>query len=148
MSLKILTGKFPNLPTDILDNVLLYLPYHNKILINKKNYSTSKKIFKKNINQIQIFYKKSINRIRDNNEYTNLNIDFEFLNKKDLQTYYILYYPNEYKLKFMKLTLNKIKPKKYIELQILYNNFLMNNNRKFYNFIRLLEINELFYIGW
>lgn len=139
---------FQTLPTDILDNVFLYLPEYNKILINKKNYTDSKKILKKNINKIQVFYKKSINRIRETNEYTNSHIDLEFLSKKDLQTYYILYYPNEHKLGFMKLALNKIKPQKYIELQMLNSNLLIKNNRKFYNFIRLMEIDELSYIGW
>lgn len=139
---------FKNLPTDVLENVLLYLPYHNKILINKKNYIQSNKIFKNNINIIQKFYLKSIKRIRETNEYTNLDNYLEFLNKKDLQTYYILYYPEKCKIGFMKLALNKIKPKKYIELQMLYNNNLLNNNRKFYNFIKLLEVNELCYIGW
>ena len=136
------------LPNEVLENILLYLPYHNKILINKKNYINAIKIFKDNILKIQKFYIKSINRIKETQELTNSNNILTNLNKKDIQTYYILYYPDKFKKEFMKLTLTKIVPLNYNKLNQIYHDNNLTLNRKFMIFMRLLQINEMAYVGW
>lgn len=136
------------LPNEVLENILLYLPYHNKILINKKNYINAIKIFKDNILKIQKFYIKSINRIKETQELTNSNDTLIHLNKKDIQTYYILYYPEKFKKEFMKLTLTKIVPLNYNKLNQIYHDNNLTLNRKFMIFMRLLQINEMAYVGW
>mgnify|MGYP000129333652 CR=1 FL=1 len=136
------------IPYEIIMNIIDYLPYYKQIFITKDRYYKINNLYKKNINKIQIFYKKSINRIKFINEYTNISQLFYLLNKKDLQTYYILYYPEKYKNDFMKLTLTKIIPINYNRLNIIYHNNDLSLNRKFMYFIRLLLVNEISYVGW
>ena len=136
------------LPNEILEKIILYLPYHNKILINKKNYLNVIQIFKTNILKIQKFYIKSINRIKETQELTNSNNILTNLNKKDIQTYYILYYPDEFKNDFMKLTLTKVIPLNYNKLNQIYYNSHLTLNRKFMIFMRMLQIHEMAYVGW
>ncbi len=136
------------IPYEIIMNIIDYLPYYKQIFITKERYYKINNLYKKNINKIQIFYKKSINRIKFLNEYTNISQLLYLLNKKDLQTYYILYYPEKYKNDFMKLTLTKIIPINYNRLNIIYHNNDLSLNRKFMYFIRLLLVNEISYVGW
>lgn len=136
------------IPYEIIMNIIDYLPYYKQIFITKDRYYKINNLYKKNINKIQIFYKKSINRIKFLNEYTNISQLLYLLNKKDLQTYYILYYPEKYKNDFMKLTLTKIIPINYNRLNIIYHNNDLSLNRKFMYFIRLLLVNEISYVGW
>jgi hypothetical protein len=136
------------IPTEIINHTIDYLPYYKQLFITKDKYQKINNLYKKNINKIQIFYKNSINRIKVTLDSTNTNQLLHFLNKKDLQTYYILYYPEEYKNDFMKLTLTKIIPLNYNRLNIIYHNNELSLNRKFMNFMRLLQVNEISYVGW
>ena len=136
------------IPEDLVSKIFEYLPYNKQRFITKNNYNKINLLYKQNINKIQKFYKKSISRIRITQEYTNYQSLLFNLNKKDIQTYYILYYPEEYKEDFMKLTFQKIIPINCNRLTIIYHDNNLSLNRKFMNFVRLLQINELSHIGW
>jgi hypothetical protein len=133
---------------DSISNIISYLPYYKQKQINKYNYNNINNLYIKNINKIQIFYKKSIQRIgaimEETNDFTNL----ENINKKDLQTYYILYYEDQYINDYMNLTLTQSNPLNYNSLNIIYHNDKLSLKRKFVEFIRRLTVNELSYIGW
>ena len=48
----------------------------------------------------------------------------------------------------MKLTLTKIVPLNYNKLNQIYHDNNLTLNRKFMIFMRLLQINEMAYVGW
>jgi glycerophosphoryl diester phosphodiesterase len=133
------------LPTVLINNIIDYLPYHKQININKKYNDKITKFYKYHVNKIQYFYKISIDRICQT-----MIEDSYLVNTKDLQTYYILYYPDEYKEEYMRLTLSQVNnnANKYEKLYSIYSNHNISVDKKFIRFIRHLTVYELAYVGW
>ena len=127
----------------ITDNILSYLKINEVIFINKKYYNNNINICKYAKNKIYKFYK--YNRLR-------LEMEFNYYdNPKLIQIYYQIFYPKEYRLKFMKSGikyLNNINRSEMIDLYNLANIYPFKLNYYFRLYVLLLNIHELAYIGW
>jgi len=129
----------------IIDNILSFLKIENKIFINKKYYQLSKNILVNKVNKISIFYK--YNKLR-------LDMLFEydsFTHNNWIYNYYILFYPLEFRLLLMSNAINYLNTtnRPYIYKLYLLANKYPNKRKYFFNlFIKLLNINELHYLGW
>lgn len=150
----------------IIDNILSYLKINKTIFINKMYYKKSKKQIKLNLYKISNFY--IYNKVR-------LSMEFEFLeNINAIHSYYILFYPQKYKLDLMRIGITKLLYVtdlpvyeillKYYNNVIIYSNYLDSKqtltiesnrisknkliNTYFKLYIKSLNINELVYLGW
>ncbi len=127
----------------ITDNILSYLNINESIFINKKYYNINKKIINKAKFKICYFYR-----------YYKAQLIMKFEYYDDLisiQNYYILYYPKEYKKEFMISainTINTINRPYILNIINLVNKNSYKINYYFKLFIRLLNLNELMYLGW
>lgn len=136
------------LSDNLVNMIIDYLPYNEQKNINKEHSIKIYKILKKNANIIEKFYIK--NKCRIITIMENIS-DFQSLiniNKKDLQSAYILLYEEEYRFAYMHLTLVNSRPLNYNSLNIIFHNENMSLNRKFTEFIKRLQPSELAYIGW
>lgn len=129
----------------IIDNIISYLNINNKIFINKRYYKQSITFLKNKINTIWYFYKYHKLRLELLFEYDS------FTYNNWIHNYYILFYPIELKqvLMYNAITnLNTINRPYMYKLYYLSN---INSDKKKYYFnlfIKLLNINELNYLGW
>lgn len=129
----------------IIDNIISFLNINNKIFINKKYYKISKCEIKTKINKISIFYKYHKLRLEMLFEYDS------FTHNNWIYNYYILFYPTELRILLMYNALNYLNTinRPYIyKLYYLANKYPNKKKYFFKYFIKLLNINELHYLGW
>lgn len=130
----------------LIYHMISYLPLHKQLLINKYFYNKNKKKCINYVNAIQIFY------IRQKKK---LFIEFEYYdNINAIRSYYILYYPNQFKRSYFILSLQYaqkfLSNEKTDQINELLNQAEYNNNfiKFFRPLIMLLNSNDLAYIGW
>lgn len=133
-----------------------YLSIYDKKLLNKKNYYIYKIIINNNAKKIQKLYRTYILKINIHMIY-NLNIKY-------IRKYYIIKYPSEFKIKFIRLAGEKVNhtisnilySELLFKLEYFYNPQINNKykniniliNKYFIKCINSLEKHELEYIGW
>jgi hypothetical protein len=129
----------------IIDNIISYLNINSKLLINKKYYNIAKLELNDNVNKLIKFYKYHKLRLQIQFECENYNtISF-------IHNYYILFYPNQFKINLMYNSLIYLNTTNRIYIKHLYYSSKNNPNIINYNFkifIKLLNMNELYYLGW
>jgi len=144
-----------NIPNEIINNIFEYIPLHIKLLkpLNKKYNKLNNIKLNKNILILQRFIISTkipivIKKILDYNFEPYFNI-----NEKIMKRYLIRYYPKEFIKENIKLSIKKLPrlsfDKKYKLLKLInnFNNPYINNNYYINNYINILDINELCYVG-
>lgn len=127
----------------IINNILSYINNRDYIFINKYYYNIYKLKYLDAINKIINFYK-----------YNKLRLQYEFEIYEDIKSihnYYILYYPTKYRLDLMESAISNLNTEYRPYIIFLHHLSKTHNNKsKFYfkYFIRLLNRNELAYLGW
>jgi hypothetical protein len=129
----------------IIDNIISYLNINESFIINKKYHNIAKNNAKKKVIKIIKFYK--YNKLR-------LEMLFEYESYEDnewIYNYYILFYPKEYRIGLMYNSLIYLNTTYRNTIRELYYSSVNNPEtlkKNFNMFIKLLNINELHYLGW
>jgi hypothetical protein len=139
-----------NLPEALTNSIFnSYLSITDKYILNKDNYNIYLTIRNINVKKIQKAYFNYKNKLYINFIY--------FLNVRYIKQYYILHYPQELKIKYIRLAANKLNlyDIKFLYSQLIYtieySNFTNINiiiNKYFNKCINELTKNEIEYIGW
>jgi len=136
------------LPEDIINNIMNnYLSIYDNKFINKKYENDKKNKIILSIRKIKLNY----NKFKASMYYKFSNLS---ISESEIRLFYILYYPKEFIYEFMVLALTKVTSEHKLKLSQIINNVINDDDdeKKLYyyfrQYINLLKIDELIYIGW